>query len=234
MDELFVTINTWMAGGTALAALGCLLWGMVSVLFSPCHLASIPLIVGYVGGQERLVEGRAAALYAVLFSTGLFATIAAIGVVCSWLGTMMGAVGPYWTILVGAILIWLALDMLGVAQCSLSGGLMARLKVRGAGGAFLLGLAYGILSGSCTFGFIAPILALITIQGEIVRGVLFIVLFGLGHCIPIAVAGSSTALVRRLLANNSWQRGSHLFRRIAGGLIAAMGVYFVLQPFWLA
>ena len=234
MDSLFITINTWIAGGTALAALGCLLWGMVSVLFSPCHLASIPLIVGYVGGQQRLVEGRAAALYAVLFSAGLFITIAVIGVVCSWLGTMMGEVGPYWTILVGAILIWLALDMLGVAKCSVSGGLMGRLRVKGAGGAFLLGLAYGILSGSCTFGFIAPILAIITVQGEIARGVLYILLFGLGHCIPIAVAGSSTAFVRRLLENNAWQTGSSFFRRVAGGLIAALGVYFIVQPFWAA
>ena len=40
------------AGGTAIAALGCFLWGMISVLFSPCHLASIPLIVAYVGGQQ--------------------------------------------------------------------------------------------------------------------------------------------------------------------------------------
>ncbi len=234
MDELFITINAWIAGGTALAALGSLLWGMVSVLFSPCHLASIPLIVGYVGGQRRLVEGRTAALYAALFSTGLFITIAAIGLVCSWLGAMLGDVGPYWTIPVGAILLWLALDMLGVARCSLPGGLMARLRVRGAGGALLLGLAYGVLSGSCTFGFIAPILAIITVQGEIARGALYIALFGLGHCIPIAVAGSSTALVRRLLENNAWQRGSALFRRIAGGLIAAMGIYFITQPFWTA
>ncbi|WP_461209108.1 cytochrome c biogenesis CcdA family protein [Desulfocurvus sp. DL9XJH121] len=232
MDSLFVTINAWITGGTLLAALGSLLWGMVSVLFSPCHLASIPLIVGYVGGQRRLVEGRLAALYAVLFSCGLFLTIAAVGVICSWLGSMMGEISPYWTVLVGLVLVWLALDMLGVAACSVSGGLMAGLKVRGASGAFILGLAYGVLSGSCTFGFIAPILAIITVQGELLRGTLYILLFGLGHCIPIAVAGSSTALVRRLLDNSAWQRGSGAFRRLAGGVVALIGLYFIVQPFW--
>ena len=40
----------------------------------------------------------------------------------------------------------------GVKACSMSGSLMARLRVKGLGGAFLLGLAYGVLSGSCTFG----------------------------------------------------------------------------------
>ncbi len=230
MDNFFLTVNSWMAGGTAIAALGCFLWGIVSVLFSPCHLASIPLIVGYVGGQKELVKGKKAALYAVLFTTGLFITIALIGVICALLGRMLGDVGPYWTVLVGLVLIWVALDMFGVSRCSISGGLMSKLKVKGKSGSFLLGLAYGVLSGSCTFGFIAPILAIITVQNQIFTGVLYIVLFGIGHCIPIAIAGGSAALVQKMLINQNWQRGGILFRRLAGILIASMGVYFIFQP----
>ena len=230
MDQFLILINQWMGSGAGLAALGCFLWGVVSVLFSPCHLASIPLIVGYVAGQDKLVEGRLAALYAGLFTVGLVITIAVIGVICALLGRMLGDVGPYWTIVVGLILIWVALDMLGVAKCSLGGSLMGRFKLRGMGGALVLGLAYGILSGSCTFGFIAPILAIITVQEKIMTGVLLIVLFGLGHCIPIVIAGSSTALVRRLMANASWQRGGTAFRRMAGILIGLMGLYFIARP----
>lgn len=231
MDQFFLTINAWMTSGTGLALAGSFLWGMVSVLFSPCHLASIPLIVGYVGGQSEAVHGRRAALYAGLFSLGLFLTIALVGVVCALLGRMLGDIGPWWTILVGAVLIWVALDMLGVSNCSMSGGLMGRLKIKGLHGAFVLGLAYGVLSGSCTFGFIAPILALITIQQQLATGILLIVLFGIGHCIPIVVAGSSTALVRRLLESNSMARGGLWFKRAAGTLIALLGIYFIVLPF---
>ena len=126
MDQFFLAINSWMGQGLLLGGLGCFLWGMVSVLFSPCHLASIPLIVGYVGGQNHLLEGRRATLYAIVFTTGLFMTIAVIGLICSLLGRMLGDVGPYWTIVIGLLLLWVALDMLGVAKCSLSGGLMSR------------------------------------------------------------------------------------------------------------
>lgn len=231
MDQFLILIHEWMGSGAGLAAVGCFLWGVVSVLFSPCHLASIPLIVGYVAGQDKLVEGRQAALYAGLFTTGLFLTIAAIGVICALLGRMLGDVGPYWIIVVGLILLWVAMDMLGVAKCSMGGSLMGRFKLRGMGGAFVLGLAYGILSGSCTFGFIAPILAVITVQEKIMTGILLIILFGLGHCIPIVIAGSSAALVRRLMANASWQRGGTAFRRLAGVLIGIMGVYFIARPF---
>jgi cytochrome c-type biogenesis protein len=231
LEQAFLTINQWMSGGVLIAAAGCFFWGMVSVAFSPCHIASIPLIVGYVAGQERALKARDAACYAGVFSIGLFISIALVGIICSFLGRMLGEVGPYWTILVGAILIWVALDMWGVPGCSMSGSLMGRIKVRGTMGAFVLGLAYGILSGSCTFGFIAPILAIITIQQKILTGIVYIVLFGIGHCIPIAVAGSSTAKVRRLLESSSFHEGSQWFRKCAGAAIALLGLYFVIRPF---
>ena len=230
MDQIYLTINSWMSQGLLLGGLGCFLWGMVSVLFSPCHLASIPLIVSYVAGQNQIVAGRKAVLYAVLFTLGLFITIATIGIICTLLGRMLGDVGPYMSIFVGAILVWVSLDILGVAKCSMSNGLMARIKVKGLFGALILGLAYGILSGSCTFGFIAPILAIITVQQKIMTGLVFILLFGLGHCIPIALAGSSTALLKRFLANSAWQQGSSIFRKLAGVCIGALGIYFISQP----
>ena len=231
MDGFFITVNQWMTGGTMLAALGCFIWGLVSVLLSPCHLASIPLIIAYVGGQEKAVQPRQAGVYALLFSTGLFITIAVIGVVCAMLGRMMGDVGIWFQVLVGIILIWVALGMLGVESCSMNGSLLYRLKVRGMAGAFILGLAYGILSGSCTFGFIAPILAIVTVQAKVVTGVLLIVIFALGHCLPIVVAGSSTAFVRRLLENSAWQSTGSWFRKGAGVVIVLLGIYFIVNPF---
>ena len=231
MDQILLTVNSWMMTGTALAALGCFVWGIISVALSPCHMASIPLIVTYVAGQDKALRARHAAYYAAVFTIGLFITIALVGIVCSLLGCMLGEVGPYWTILVGAILIWVALGMLGITWFSMSSGLLGRIRIKGLLGAFILGLAYGVLSGSCTFGFIAPILAIITIQQKVVIGMVFIVLFGIGHCIPIAIAGSSTATVKRLLESSSFYDGGLWFRRCAGVGIGLLGVYFIMRPF---
>ena len=232
LESFFLTINHWMTGAPALAALGCFLWGMVSVLFSPCHLASIPLIVAYVGGQETMLRPRQAAWFAVFFSPGLFITIALIGIICALLGRMLGDVGNYWQIVVGLVLIWVAFGMMGVESCSTSGSLLYRLNLRGLWGAFALGLAYGVLSGSCTFGFIAPILAIIAVQQKVAIGILFIVLFALGHCLPIVIAGSSTAFVRKLIENQAWQGVGLWFRKGAGLAIAILGIYFIGNPFW--
>lgn len=234
LDSFFLTVNQWMTTETPLALAGCFLWGVISVLFSPCHLASIPLVVSYVAGQKRVLRAGQAAQYAVCFTGGLFITIACVGIVCALLGRMLGEIGPYWTILVGVVLIWVALDMIGVRACSISGGSLQRFNLSGPFGAFVLGLLYGLLSGSCTFGFIAPMLAFITIQQEVARGVLYIVLFGIGHCIPIVIAGSSMALVKRLLETARFQQGSRWFRRLGGVAIGIFGMYFIMRPFWEA
>ncbi len=230
-ESFLLTINQWMTGGLVIAATGAFVWGMISVLFSPCHLASIPLIVAYVGGQENAVNPRRAGWYAGAFTLGLFITIATVGIVCALLGRMFGDVGIWWQVLVGAVLIWVALGMLGLQACSMSGSLLYRLKLRGIHGAFGLGLAYGVLSGSCTFGFIAPILAIVTVQQKIIAGSVMMILFALGHCLPIVVAGSSTAMVRKLTESSAWQGAGLWFRRSAGVVIAMLGIYFITSPF---
>lgn len=229
-DAFFLTVNQWISGGTNLAMAGCFIWGVVSVLFSPCHLASIPLMVAYVGGQKERPGPLQALQYSVAFTAGLFFSIAAIGIICALLGRMLGDVGNYWQILVGLVLVWVSLGMFGVKGCSLGGGLLYKLKFKGLLGALGLGIAYGTLSGSCTFGFIAPILAVITVQEKIATGVLMILLFAVGHCIPIVIAGSSTALVRRILENSVWQGAGIWFRKGAGALIGSLGIYFILNP----
>ena len=233
LDALFITINSWMTGRLLVAAVGCFAWGMVSVLFSPCHMASIPLIIGYVGGQNTILKERDAIPYALVFTSGLFITIAIIGFVCVLLGRMLGDIGPYWTLLLGAILLWVAMDMLGIAKCRMPGNSLQRLQVRGLPGAFLLGLAYGVLSGSCTFGFIAPILAIITVQKQIAAGLFLLTLFALGHCLPIAVAGSSATTVKRILNSSSFHHSGTCFRKGAGVLVGSLGVYFILRP-WIS
>ncbi len=232
LNSFFLTINQWIITGSAVGAVGSFAWGMVSVLFSPCHIASIPLIVAYIGGQHKTISPKKAAIFSSLFTFGLFTTITLLGIICTLIGRMLGDIGNYWQVAVGAILIWVSLGMLGVEKCSVSGGMMARLNLKGFTGAFLLGLAYGVLSGTCTFGFMAPILAIITVQEQVTTGIIYILLFAIGHCIPILIAGSSTALVQRVLENRIWQGSSTWFRKGAGVTICLLGVYFIISPFY--
>ena len=227
-DEFLVTINMWMADTFGYALVGCFLWGMVSVLFSPCHMASIPLMIGYVAGQDHTVKEGEAGGYAVTFSAGLFLSIAVVGAICSLLGRMMGDVSPLWGLPIGCLLVWLGLDLMGVAACRLPGKSLGRFSLRGYKGAFILGGSYGILSGACTFGFIAPILAVITVQQRVLEGLILVLTFAAGHCLPIAVAGSSVALSQRMLESRGMQTAVFWGRKAAGLIVIGVGIYFLL------
>jgi cytochrome c-type biogenesis protein len=231
LESAVLAINQWLQGATLAAGLGAFLWGMVSVLLSPCHMASIPLMVAYVAGQRRALRPKEAFHYAVSFTTGLFLTISLGGIVCAILGRMLGDIGSYWQILVGLVLLWVAMGLWGVEKCSFSGGFLQRFRFTGLLGAFGLGLGYGLASGSCTFGFIAPILAIITVQKEVGSGVLLIVLFGLGHSLPVALAGSSMAFVRNLLESRAWQGAGQWFKKGASAVMVLLAIYFILNPF---
>ena len=61
--------------------------------------------------------------------------------------------------------------------------------------------------------------------------ILFILLFGMGHCLPLVIAGSSMAGVKKLLENYSWNTAGTWFRKMAGSFIFLLGIYFVLAPF---
>jgi cytochrome c-type biogenesis protein len=57
------------------------------------------------------------------------------------------------------------------------------------------------------------------------------ILFAVGHCMPIVLAGSSTALVRSVTENHVWQGVGEWFRKAAGLVVGIMGLYFMLRPF---
>jgi cytochrome c-type biogenesis protein len=231
LDEILISLTNWLRAGPILALPGSFMWGMVSVLLSPCHIASIPLFIAYVAGQNRILPPKTAAGYAVLFAIGLFFTIIIIGTACALLGRMLGDVGPYWQIGIGLLFIWVGYTFLRPSTCSAKGGALHRLQVKGLWGSLILGLAYGFLSGVCTFGFIAPILGMITIQKTIVTGILMLILFAAGHCLPIVVAGIFSAHVMEILQDHSWQKSILVMRKIAGAIIISIGGYFIIVPF---
>ena len=231
MDEILISVTNWLRAGPILALPGAFMWGMVSVLLSPCHIASIPLFMAYVAGQNRILPPKIAAGYAALFVMGLFLTIVIIGTACALLGRMLGDVGPYWQIGVGLLFIWVGYTFLRPSTCSATGGVLHRLQIKGLLGSFILGLAYGFFSGVCTFGFIAPILGIITIQKAITSGIIMLILFASGHCLPLMAAGIFSARVMEVLQVSTWQKGILIMRKIAGCIIVGIGGYFSIEPF---
>jgi cytochrome c-type biogenesis protein len=66
-----------MSGSAALAITASFVWGILSILLSPCHLSGIPLVVAYV--TDRTTDVRKSLLYSSLFGLGNIVTVGVIG-----------------------------------------------------------------------------------------------------------------------------------------------------------
>jgi cytochrome c-type biogenesis protein len=224
LEEFVRHLNQWIADAPAYAFLGMALWGVCSVIFSPCHLASIPLIVGYVGGYGGKGGTRRAFLYSLLFALGLFVMIALVGVVTAALGRMLGDVGGYAGIIVGAVLILTGLYLLELLPFEPPSAGVHEGTRRGGLGAFLLGLTYGFAVGPCTFAFLAPALAVAAGRGDVLYGSALVAAFGVGHALPIVIAGSSVVLAQRFISSERMEKATVWFRRASGALLVLVGI----------
>jgi cytochrome c-type biogenesis protein len=228
MGEIFTALTRAIEGAPAIALGAAVAWGILSVVLSPCHLASIPLIVGFVSGQGATTVRRAFAL-SLVFASGILATIAAIGVATALAGRMMGDVGRVGNYVVAAVLLVVGLHLIGVIPMPWSGPRGEGVKRKGLLAALLLGLVFGVALGPCTFGFMAPMLAvaLKAAATNVVYGALLLLAFGVGHCAVIVCAGTFTGVVQRYLSWTERSRGAAVLRKVCGVLVILGGVYLI-------
>ena len=228
MQQLFKTLTDAVEGAPFLAVLAAFAWGVLSVVLSPCHLASIPLIVGFIDQQGR-ISTRRAFIISTLFAAGILITIAAIGAITAAAGRMMGDVGRFGNYFVAIIFFVVGLHLLDIIPMPWSGPGQIGMKRKGMLAAFILGLVFGIALGPCTFGYMAPMLA-VTFKlaaTSAVYGVILLTVYGVGHCSVIVVAGTSTELVQRYLNWNERSKGAIYLKRACGLLVLLAGLYLI-------
>ena len=207
METLFTNLSHAVEGAPAIALGASFVWGILSIVLSPCHLASIPLIVGFIQGQQgdgpqqAPLSQRRALWLSTLFASGILVTIALIGAITAAAGRMLGDIGGLGNLLVAGIFLVVGLILLGVIPLNLSGPGAIGLRRKGAWAALLLGLVFGVALGPCTFAFMAPMLAVTfkVSSTQAVFGAALLAAYGVGHCLLIVVAGTSTAWVQRTL-----------------------------------
>jgi cytochrome c-type biogenesis protein len=228
IERIFTTLTQAVGGSAAIAIAASFVWGILSILLSPCHLASIPLIVGFIDEQGKISTKRAF-IISTLFAVGILVTIGAIGVITAAAGRMMGDVGKYGNYFVALIFFLVGLHLLDVIPMPVSGPGQVGMKRKGMLAAFILGLVFGIALGPCTFAYMAPILGVTfkVAQTNLIYGVSLLIIYGLGHCSVIVFAGTFTEVVQRYMNWNERSRGAIILRRVCGVLVIFGGLYLI-------
>ena len=226
--QLFTALTHAIESTPAIAIGAACIWGILSVLLSPCHLASIPLIVGFIGQQGRM-STRRAFIISTFFAVGILITIGAIGAVTATAGRMAGDIGRYGNYFVALIFFIVGLHLLDVIPMPWNGPGNIGTKRKGMLSALILGLVFGIALGPCTFAYMAPMLAVTfkTATTNLFYGILLLLAYGIGHCSVIIFAGTCTEIVQRYMDWNEKSKGSLILRKICGVFILISGLYLI-------
>jgi cytochrome c-type biogenesis protein len=228
LSDLFTGLTHAVEGTPAIAMTAAAVWGILSIVLSPCHLASIPLIVGFIDQQGRMTTRRAFTI-SLLFSLGILITIGVIGAVTAAAGRMMGDVGRWGNYAVAAIFFAVGLYLLDVIKLPLPNAAQPGMKSKGLLAAFVLGLVFGVALGPCTFAYMAPMLGVTfrLASTNLAYGILLLLLYGVGHCGVIVLAGTFSEAVQRYLNWNEKSKGAVILKKVCGVLVLLGGLWLL-------
>jgi cytochrome c-type biogenesis protein len=220
----FSTIQNISALGYLIVFLG----GVVTSL-GPCNLATIPLIVGFVGGSHNLSRRRAFSL-SFAFAIGLAVTFMLLGIFTALVGAWIGSGSRWWYYLVAGICFLIGLQMLGALHFNLPlifGGLRERIGLKGLPGAMALGLVSGLVASQCATPVLAAILSYVMAEGALTYGATLLFVYALGRGVPVVLAGTFTGALKSMQAVGRW---SPVIEKASGVIVLAVGLYFL----WIA
>lgn len=214
--------NTWLAPLLALAA-------GVLTSFTPCSLSSVPLVIGYVGGTGAKNTKKAFA-YSVIFAAGTAVTFVALGIIATSAGRLMGRSSTIWYLILGILMVLMALQTWEIFNFLPSANLLSKNKKRGFIGAFLSGILGGIFSSPCSTPVLIALLAIVVGEGNLLWGILLMLLYSLGHSSLVIAAGTSFGFVQKVNENKRYQTTAKVLKILMGTAILLIGLYM----FWLA
>lgn len=213
-----VQSNPWLAPAAAFA-------GGLLTAANPCVLAMVPLMVGYVAGQESRGVGRSF-LLSLTFSSGLTITFAVL-FLATWAASSV-LKASWWTYVAAAVCLLMGLHLIGLLKCRIPAPAGVQPRQKGLVGALLLGLLFGLVSLPCAGPVLLALLAVVPMSGA-AFGAALLIAYSLGHCGLVLAGGTSMGLVQRLADSRGWNRGADVLRRIAGVLILLVGAFLLFS-----
>jgi len=222
-------VSTQLMHLTAVSLGIIFLAGLLTSL-TPCMLSMLPITIGYIGGYEERSRWQAA-VQSTWFALGLATTLAGLGIVAALVGQVYGQVGFGLPIIVSVLAIIMGLNLLEALPLQLpaSGGLEWISKDLPDGvRSYLIGLTFGLVASPCSTPVLATLLGWVaTTQDMFVGGVLLLA-YTAGYVAPLILAGTFTALIKRLLSLRRW---SGWITPASGALLVGFGVFSLVFRF---
>lgn len=193
---------------------------------SPCVLAALPLVIGYIGGTVK-GDRKLAWTYSLLFVLGLTLTFTLLGAVAGLFGRLFGVSGKGWFIGIGAVVTLMGLSLIGLIPLRVPAPRLLAKERAGAMGALLMGLLIGAVSSPCATPVLVVILAMVAAKARVLYGISLLFAYSLGHCALIFLAGVATGFAQAYLSSRKVQALSLWTKRASGAIVVCLGAYLI-------
>lgn len=175
---------------------------------TPCVWPMIPITLSIFGATEAKSRARGAALSAT-FVLGIAALFTPMGVAAALSGGVMGTAMAKPAVVIGIAVLFLVLasSMFGAFEMTLPSSITNKMStVGGVGfkGAFLLGLALGLVAAPCTGPFATGLIAWIATTRNVAVGGAAMFAFACGLGVPFFLAGT---FALNLPKGGAWMMG---------------------------
>lgn len=205
--------------------------GGVLASLSPCSLAMLPLIIGYVGGYSKETPFRTF-LQLCCFILGTAVVFTIIGIVCAITGSVFAsAMGGYFTLIISSLLMVMGLKLVGVLDFE-TPTIIKAMPVNSTNSIFLypllLGITFALAGTPCSTPILGGIMAFAAIGKNMSLAVLMLFLFALGQGIILILAGLFTSTLKNMKSLAKFTEG---LLKLSGILLIAVSIFMYMKIF---
>lgn len=205
--------------------------GGVLASISPCSLAMLPLIVGYVGGYSKETP-FITFLQLCCFILGTAIVFTIIGIICAITGTVFASVfGGYFTLIIASLLLIMGLKLFGLLDFEIP-TIIKAMPQNKHNSIFLypvlLGMTFALAGTPCSTPILAGIMAFAAIGKNIGMAILMLFLFSIGQGVILIIAGLFTSGLKSM---KSMSCMSECFLKISGVLLMIVALYMYWRVF---
>lgn len=198
---------------------------------SPCSLAMLPMIIGYIGGYSKEKPSRTL-LQMIFFVLGTAIVFTIIGIICALTGKVfVSFAGGYFGLIIAAIVMIMGLKLVGFLDFELP-VIIKEIPQNKAQSIYLypilLGAVFALAGTPCSTPILAAIMAFASLSASLAQAVIMLFLFAIGQGLILILAGFLTS---RLKNWKGFYKISDVLLKISGVLLILASLYIYYKIF---
>lgn len=195
----------------------------IITFISPCLLPMLPIYLSYfAGGGERSTKKTLSG--ASGFVLGFTIVFTALGALAGTLGSFLKQYETAVNIVLGLIVIVFGLNYIGVFKLKIFSGGKSRVKNTEMGffSAFVFGIVFSVGWTPCVGAFLGSALAMASGEGDILKGIIMLLLYSLGLGIPFLL---SAVLIDKLKGAFTFiKKNYRIINTVCGVFLIIIGI----------